>query len=83
MDKEDHGNKISDTFCEHLCVEGGDLYSGNIHGVAVYSIGMHKTTLVVASIFFCVVCSMYPMLPNSLDFTFLNAPSLGFFLMFI
>jgi hypothetical protein len=43
MDKEDHGNKISDTFCEHLCVEGGDLYSGNIHGVAVYSIARKQT----------------------------------------
>jgi len=40
MDKVAPGNKISDTFCEHLCIGGVDHYCEDIDGVAVYSIGM-------------------------------------------
>jgi len=46
MDKVDPGNTISDTLCEQQCIGGGDQYCGDIYGVAVYIIGMHRTTLV-------------------------------------
>jgi len=62
MDTIIPGNKIPDT-CAHLCSGGGDHYCGDMHGVAVYSIGMYNTTLVVATIFFfyvlCFVCVFF------------------------
>jgi hypothetical protein len=48
MDEMISGNIIPDTFCQHLCIGGGNHYCGDIDGVTVYSIGMYKTTLVVA-----------------------------------
>jgi len=49
MDKIIPGNTIPDTFCEHQCIGGGDHYCGDIDAVAVYSIGMYNTTLIVPS----------------------------------
>jgi hypothetical protein len=72
-------NKIPDT-CAHLCSGGGDHYCGDIHGVAVYSIGMYNTTLVVATIFFyvlCFVCFVVVIFKNNFNWKFCMLCILG------
>jgi len=46
MDNVVPENRIADTFCEQQCIGVGDHHCGDVHALAVYIIGMYKTTLV-------------------------------------
>lgn len=46
MDTIVHGNEIPNILCEQQYIGVGDHYCGDVYTVALYVIGMYKTTLV-------------------------------------